>query len=246
MSCNKCKKDPCNSCECCEKVDCGCKEFYDSACVRFNKKDLSCIGKPQGTDLEQIIESIDEKLCGVSDGADGLSAYEVAVSGGFEGTEQEWLDSLQGSDGEDCDCTPLEEYGVNRDGFTPSTSGWEGTETDPVNISFEVVSSVSYTLQSSGSFDISISATARDVTYGSGSEVGHVAIAVFVNSSLLTSSSPAWVGTSLGNGYHYSPLNLDLREVALTVGDEIQLYSVSSNNQSFRPERISMKIKKLP
>lgn len=246
MSCNKCKKDPCNPCECCEKVDCGCDKFYDAACVKFNKKDLPCIGKPQGTDIEQIIESIDEKLCGVTDGFDGLSAYEIAVSFGFEGTEQEWLDSLQGSDGEDCDCTPLEEYGVNRDSFTPSTSGWEGTETDPVNIGFEAVPFVNYTLLSSGSFDINISATARNVNYDSDSAIGHVAIAVFVNGSLLTSSFPSWVGTSLGSGFHYSSLNLDVRGVTLAAGDEVQLYAVSSDNQTFYPERISMKIKKLP
>lgn len=30
-------------------------------------------------------------------GADGLSAYEIAVENGFEGTEQQWLDSLGGS-----------------------------------------------------------------------------------------------------------------------------------------------------
>lgn len=29
----------------------------------------------------------------------GYSAYEVAVNNGFEGTEQEWLDSLKGRDG---------------------------------------------------------------------------------------------------------------------------------------------------
>lgn len=28
-------------------------------------------------------------------GKDGLSAYEIAVKNGFEGSEQEWLDSLQ-------------------------------------------------------------------------------------------------------------------------------------------------------
>lgn len=32
-------------------------------------------------------------------GSNGLSAYEVAVKNGFVGTEQEWLDSLQGSGG---------------------------------------------------------------------------------------------------------------------------------------------------
>lgn len=29
-------------------------------------------------------------------GEDGMSAYEVAVKNGFEGTEQEWLNSLNG------------------------------------------------------------------------------------------------------------------------------------------------------
>lgn len=35
------------------------------------------------------------------DGAEGLSAYEVAVNGGFVGTELEWLESLKGVDGVD-------------------------------------------------------------------------------------------------------------------------------------------------
>lgn len=33
-------------------------------------------------------------------GADGKSAYEVAVENGFEGTESEWLESLKGEQGE--------------------------------------------------------------------------------------------------------------------------------------------------
>ena len=35
------------------------------------------------------------------DGIDGKSAYELALDSGFEGTEQEWLDSLQGYSGTD-------------------------------------------------------------------------------------------------------------------------------------------------
>ena len=35
-------------------------------------------------------------------GKDGLSAYEVAVENGFEGTEEEWLDSLNGGTGDVC------------------------------------------------------------------------------------------------------------------------------------------------
>ena len=38
-----------------------------------------------------------------ADGKDGLSAYQIAVLNGFNGTEQEWLDSLVGKDGSsDC------------------------------------------------------------------------------------------------------------------------------------------------
>lgn len=37
----------------------------------------------------------------VADGKDGLSAYDLAVQNGFEGTLDEWLDSLKGTDGKD-------------------------------------------------------------------------------------------------------------------------------------------------
>lgn len=42
----------------------------------------------------QIDPSEDEMLC-----EDGLSAYEIAVKNGFEGTETEWLESLKGQSG---------------------------------------------------------------------------------------------------------------------------------------------------
>ena len=32
-------------------------------------------------------------------GIDGKSAYEIAVDNGFEGTEEEWLESLKGTNG---------------------------------------------------------------------------------------------------------------------------------------------------
>lgn len=49
---------------------------------------------------------VDEKQINLSngrdgtDGADGKSAYEIAVENGFEGTETEWLESLRGQDGQ--------------------------------------------------------------------------------------------------------------------------------------------------
>lgn len=45
-------------------------------------------------------------------GSDGKSAYEIAQDNGFEGSEQDWLDSLNGKDGDPGD-----------DGF-PSESQW--------------------------------------------------------------------------------------------------------------------------
>lgn len=41
------------------------------------------------------------------DGADGLSAYQVAVAGGYAGTEAQWLASLQGDAGVNAQITVL-------------------------------------------------------------------------------------------------------------------------------------------
>ena len=51
---------------------------------------------PPTPDLyQQLLQKISEK------GADGKSAFEIAVEHGFTGTEAEWLESLKGSDGTD-------------------------------------------------------------------------------------------------------------------------------------------------
>lgn len=47
-----------------------------------------------GKDGEDGNDGIDGK-----DGAEGKSAYDVALQNGFEGTEEEWLESLKGQDG---------------------------------------------------------------------------------------------------------------------------------------------------
>jgi hypothetical protein len=65
---------------------------------------------PYDTDTSEygkMIRTIPQK----GGGTDGLSAYEIAVKYGFEGSEEEWLESLHGEDGH----TP--EKGV--DYFTP-------------------------------------------------------------------------------------------------------------------------------
>ena len=53
---------------------------------------------PPTPDLyQQLLQKINE----AEKGADGKSAFEIAVENGFVGTETEWLESLKGSDGKD-------------------------------------------------------------------------------------------------------------------------------------------------
>lgn len=44
---------------------------------------------------QQLLQKISKK------GADGKSAFEIAVGNGFVGTEAEWLESLKGKDGKE-------------------------------------------------------------------------------------------------------------------------------------------------
>lgn len=51
-------------------------------------------------DINQVAQAVIElEETGGGNGADGKSAYDIAVKNGFEGTEAEWLESLKGEDG---------------------------------------------------------------------------------------------------------------------------------------------------
>ena len=94
----------CNRCtepqkELCQPQPCGCDFEVDAGCIRVTPA-LPCSGTTSGQTLEEVLIAVDTKLCNVQDGDDGLSAYEIAVGQGFEGTEGEWIESLQGV----CDC----------------------------------------------------------------------------------------------------------------------------------------------
>lgn len=43
---------------------------------------------------------IEDGIASIPAGADGKSAYEIAVANGFTGTESDWLASLKGADAE--------------------------------------------------------------------------------------------------------------------------------------------------
>ena len=65
----------------------------------------SGVSVPPSPDLyQQLIAQIEDMLknhnCG-GNGANGLSAYELAVQNGFRGTLAQWLESLKGKDGKD-------------------------------------------------------------------------------------------------------------------------------------------------
>ena len=49
--------------------------------------------------FEQMALDAEEQILAVGEGADGASAYDIAVANGFVGTEAEWLESLVGADG---------------------------------------------------------------------------------------------------------------------------------------------------
>ncbi len=80
------------------------------------------------------------KSGGSGQGADGKSAYEIAVDNGFEGTEAEWLVSLKGADGSD----GIDGFnGSNgQDGYTPVKGRDYFTASDIADIVSEVVSSL--------------------------------------------------------------------------------------------------------
>jgi len=92
-------------------------DFYEKENGRWNL--LMNLTGPQGPAGEDGVDGQDgEQGPQGPSGEDGDSAYEIAVNNGFEGTEQEWLDSLQGPQGEQGPQGPAGEYGTDgQDGF---------------------------------------------------------------------------------------------------------------------------------
>lgn len=77
---------------------------------------------------------------GGTPGADGKSAYEIAVENGFVGTEEEWLESLQGSPGDD-GAPGLSAYEVAlENGFVGTEEEWLESLKVPVEFFEEGVS----------------------------------------------------------------------------------------------------------
>lgn len=110
------------------------------------------------------------------EGAEGKSAYEVAVENGYEGTEEEWLESLKGEKGDDGkDGAPVAALTISRNGETVAV--YDGTE--------EAVA------------DISVPTTAADVDAIPVSEKGEAeGVATLDESGLVPASQlPTYYGT---------------------------------------------------
>lgn len=90
-----------------------------------------------------------EYVSSARDGQDGKSAYEIAVDNGFDGTEQDWLDSLKGEKGDKGDKGdpgeqgPPGEPGADGKDGSPGADGQDGVSvvgatSDGTNIIFEL------------------------------------------------------------------------------------------------------------
>jgi hypothetical protein len=77
----------------------------------------------------QLIAEIDKKIADVhdgKDGADGKSAYQIAVDSGFDGTEQAWLASLKGEKGDKGDTGATGAKGEKGDPGATGAAGKDG------------------------------------------------------------------------------------------------------------------------
>lgn len=124
----------------------GCIEviYDDQENLRFHNIDIKVWKASSNTGIESTNEfqalekaiadankalEIAQGLEGGGSGADGKSAYEIAVENGFEGTETEWLESLRGQDGQNG------ADGQNgQDGFSPIVEVTETENGHRVNI----------------------------------------------------------------------------------------------------------------
>lgn len=79
----------------------------DAGYISEEKAEELLSGYPNSEDVEVILtehtegikEMVSEEIKKIPSGEDGASAYELAVSSGYEGSMEEWLESLKGEKG---------------------------------------------------------------------------------------------------------------------------------------------------
>lgn len=83
-----------------------------------------------GLTATEVQEAIDELAARETGGADGKSAYQIAVDNGFEGTEEEWLASLKGEKGDPGAKGDKGDPGSKGDKGDPGAKGDKGSKGD--------------------------------------------------------------------------------------------------------------------
>lgn len=223
--------DPC-------KETCGCEFELNAACVRYTKADLDCLDLPKGTNLEDIVEAINNKICNITNGSDGASAYEIAVENGFTGTEVEWLESLVATCGE---CFPQTvQYNeatlidnlseVNIGGWVDDTN--VGTATPLAYTPFV------FTATDAGDYEVVVQATCV-MTDGNGQSVlFDLAVNSFYypNSRSITSSP----GKAL-----YSNIAINQSNITLLAGQTLSLRFASTSPTNTQITNLKYKIVKI-
>jgi hypothetical protein len=222
--------DPC-------KETCGCEFELNAACVRYTKADLDCLDLPKGTNLEDIVEAINAKICNITDGSDGASAYEIAVENGFTGTEVEWLESLVATCGE---CFP-QTVQYNEATLIDNTSevnigGW----VDDTNIATAtplIYTPFVFTVASAGVYEVVLQATCVIIGGSSESVLFDLAVNSFYypNSRSMTSST----GKDL-----YSNIVINQSNITLLAGQTLSLRFASTSPTDTQITNLKYKIVK--
>ena len=82
----------------------GTKEEICTDCINYCGADILCEDEvviSDGMTLTEVLATLNDKICSIPAGANGLSAYDIWINEGNVGTEQDFLDSLVGAPGID-------------------------------------------------------------------------------------------------------------------------------------------------
>lgn len=223
--------DPC-------KETCGCEFELNAACVRYTKADLDCLDLPKGTNLEDIVEAINNKICNITNGSDGASAYEIAVENGFTGTEVEWLESLVATCGE---CFPqtvqYNEATLIDNSVEVNIGGW----VDDANVATATPLAYTpfvFTATDSGDYEVVVQATCV-MSDGNGQSVLFdltVNSFYYPNSRSITSSP----GKAL-----YSNIVINQSNITLLAGQTLSLRFASTSPTNTQITNLKYKIVKI-
>lgn len=241
MSCKK-KKNPCGCQEpienLCQPQPCGCDFEVDAGCVRISR-DLPCTDTTVGTNLEDVLIKIDERLCNVQDGEDGLSAYEIAVGQGYEGTEEEWIESLQGADGE-CLCEDDYFYAEVESLSGELEVGFWDNVFNIASATFINIPSLSYTVPvgQAGKYEIILNAFHSLVIDGNGA----VIVRITINGTLHPNAISV---TSTDTKSPYNTFTLFSSDITLNDGDVVDVGISSTHTVNSVLNMIKYKLKRI-